>query len=393
MGFSLVGHRYEQKKMTKPVNFDVAVIGGGLGGLSAAIQLSRLGYRVVLFEQKTYPFHRVCGEYISEESRPFLTALGLPFDDLKLPAISKLVVSAPDGATVETALGMGGFGISRYRLDAILAGIAQQSGVQLMEGTKVNNVAYDNGVMVLGYQQQEIRATVAIGSFGKRSNLDVQWKRPFALAKSGRLNNYIGVKYHIRTNAPADTIALHNFKNGYCGMSMVEDGIFCLCYLTTAYNLGLSNNSIAQMEAQILRRNPHIDQIFSNSEMCWSAPLSISQVSFMAKTRVHDHVLLMGDAAGLITPLCGNGMSMAFYGSKLLTAQVDRFLQQEISRELMEQQYQKTWHRQFSKRLFAGRMIQGFFGDPVLSKLLVKTGASFPAFTQFLVRQTHGEQF
>ncbi|ULQ52603.1 NAD(P)/FAD-dependent oxidoreductase [Flavihumibacter fluvii] len=373
--------------------YDVAVIGGGLAGLSAAIQLNRRGYSVILFEKKSYPFHRVCGEYISEESRPFLRELGLPFDQLELPEIRKLMVSSPDGSSLETALTPGGFGISRYRLDELLAGLARSSGVQLMEATKVNNIRYENGVMVVNFHQQEVRANVAIGCFGKRSNLDVTWERPFALAKGGKLNNYIGVKYHVRIDEPADMIALHNFKNGYCGISRVEDGVSCLCYLTTAHNLSLSNNSIAKMETQILMRNPHLARIFNEAEMLWSAPLSISQVSFMPKSKVHDHILMVGDAAGTITPLCGNGMSMALNGSKIVAGQVARFLQKEISRREMEWQYQKQWQKQFSRRLYAGRIIQSFFGGPLLSKILVKAASGFPALNRYLVRQTHGDQF
>src|SRR6476659_3978963 len=47
--------------------YDVAIIGGGLAGLSSAIELRMAGYNVILFEQEKYPFHKVCGEYISHE--------------------------------------------------------------------------------------------------------------------------------------------------------------------------------------------------------------------------------------------------------------------------------------------------------------------------------------
>ncbi len=54
-------------------SYDVAIIGGGLAGLNLSIQLARSGHSVVLFEKETYPFHKVCGEYISMESWNFLT--------------------------------------------------------------------------------------------------------------------------------------------------------------------------------------------------------------------------------------------------------------------------------------------------------------------------------
>ena len=52
--------------------FDAIIIGGGLAGLSLAIQLAQLKRSVLLLEKNKYPFHRVCGEYISMESWDFL---------------------------------------------------------------------------------------------------------------------------------------------------------------------------------------------------------------------------------------------------------------------------------------------------------------------------------
>ena len=52
------------------------------------------------------------------------------------------------------------------------------------------------------------------------------------------------------------------------------------------------------------------------SEFIFHEPVTISQISFDKKYPVENHVLMLGDAAGMITPLCGNGMSIAFHSSK-----------------------------------------------------------------------------
>ena len=49
----------------QPAMFDCAIIGGGLAGLCLAIQLADADRSVVLLEKNSYPFHKVCGEYIS----------------------------------------------------------------------------------------------------------------------------------------------------------------------------------------------------------------------------------------------------------------------------------------------------------------------------------------
>ena len=70
-------------------------------------------------------------------------------------------------------------------------------------------------------------------------------------------------------------------------------------------------------KAQVRREFQVLKKIFDECEMLYNQPLVISQISFSNKTQVEDHLLMIGDAAGMITPLCGNGMSMAMHGSAI----------------------------------------------------------------------------
>ena len=63
--------------MNSGITYDVAIAGGGLAGLCLSIQCAKAGLKTILVEKETYPFHRVCGEYISLESRDLLIKLGL----------------------------------------------------------------------------------------------------------------------------------------------------------------------------------------------------------------------------------------------------------------------------------------------------------------------------
>lgn len=373
--------------------YDVAIVGGGLAGLSLAIQLNRLSYTVILFEKEQYPFHKVCGEYISLESWDFLNDLGIDLDAINVPIINKLQLSAINGKLLEQSLPLGGFGISRYKLDSTLVQIARAEGVNILENTKVNNTRFSGDEIIIESSLQTYRAKLVAGSYGKRSNIDIKWKRRFSLAEKNKLNNYIGVKYHIKTDFPADTIALHNFKNGYCGIVKIEDDTYNVCYLTTADNLKKSNGDIQEMERMILSQNPFLKKIFTDSTINFPAPLTISQISFDKKSQVENHVLMIGDAAGMITPLCGNGMSMALHGSKIAARIIHEFLQKNISREEMEKQYSLQWKKQFAHRLRMGRRIQRLFGSRWLTNLLVRWIKPFPKLVNYLVKQTHGTSF
>jgi flavin-dependent dehydrogenase len=371
--------------MTPKTKYDLAITGGGLAGLSLAILQAMAGKSVVLFEKNTYPFHRVCGEYISLESGDFLQSLGLPLSQMHLPNIKNLQVTSPSGTSIEAPLDLGGFGISRYKLDFELAKIAKNLGVKVLESTRVKNIIKTEDEYEVFTEREDFRSKMAVGSFGKRSNLDVDWKRPFISKNRTSLNQYVGVKYHIKTDFPKDKIALHNFSDGYCGISAIEDNLYCLCYMTTKANLKKSDNSIDLMEEKILSKNPFLREIFKNSEKVWPQPEVISQISFEKKGQFEKEIPLLGDASGMIAPLCGNGMSMAFHGAYLLNDLLE-------SGEDLKENYPKRWNHEFSTRLQVGRTVQSLFGNPIMTDLLIRSMKFAPGVLQLIIKNTHGKK-
>lgn len=372
--------------------YDVAIVGGGLAGLAAAILLRRGGYSVILFEKEAYPFHKVCGEYISLESWNFLLSLQVPLQEWNLPQIDTLLLTAPGGKTFQTGLPLGGFGISRYKLDNELAQLAKAAGVHLLQKTRVDEII--NGEeFTVRFHQQSIAATLCLAAYGKRSNLDVKCNRSFLQKGNKRLNNYVGVKYHVRANWPVNTIGLHNFENGYCGISKIENDCYCLCYMTRAENLKKSGNNIDAMQQNILFQNPHLKQVFEEAEVLKEFPITISQISFSQKTKVENGVLMLGDTAGMITPLCGNGMSIALHTAKIAAGLGDLFLQGKITRSNLQKSYDREWKKHFATRLQAGRILQSFFGSNRLSNLFVRLFRRMPFLAKLVIRLTHGAPF
>ncbi|MCO4293549.1 FAD-dependent oxidoreductase [Solitalea sp. MAHUQ-68] len=375
------------------MDFEVAIIGGGLAGLGLAIQLSKAGHRVILFEKEQYPFHKVCGEYISMESWDFLESLGIPLDEMKLPRITRLHISDCNGRVLQQKLNPGGFGISRYTLDDQLAAIAKLHGTELMQGVKVSDIQFENDQHYLKTSSGDFTAKVVCGAWGKRSNLDIKLKRPFIENTKLKTRQYIGVKYHVKLDFPKDLIELHNFEDGYCGISAVDNNRFCLCYLTTAQQLQQNQNNIKRLEDRVLKKNPLLDNYFSNADFLYEEPLAISQISFARKQAVEDYIFMAGDSAGMITPLCGNGMSMALHASKLLNIVLTDYLNGSISRTQAEKQYDQLWRENFSTRLSAGRVFQKLFGNPTVTNLTLKSLSHLPALASKLIDLTHGGPF
>lgn len=377
-------------------NYDVAIIGGGLAGIAASILLAKAGKRVILFEKHKYPFHRVCGEFVSNESRDFLISLGLNIEELELPSIDKLNISTSNGGMKTFPLNLGGFGISRYLLDHKLADIAKSNGVVVMEGTAVIDLAFHDALELheISTSDNTYTARIAIGAFGKRSAIDKQMNRPFIRKPLPPGRNFTAVKYHVKANLPDDAIELHIFKDGYCGISKVEgEGRYCMCYLTTAASLQQFGGDIKAMEEGVLFKNPILKEYLTHFPSLYADPLVISQVNFSRKLPVEDHVLMTGDAAGLITPLCGNGMSMALHAAALAIPMVEKFLEGTLNRIELERAYTNNWNRLFSMRLKVGRALQHLFFDERLIQYTLSALQPFPSLSNYLIGRTHGKAF
>lgn len=369
---------------------DVIIVGGGLSGLFNAILLSRAGLEITLIEKKRYPFHRVCGEYISNEVIPFLENHDLFPHELEPARIEQFQLTSIGGKKLEMELDLGGFGVSRYAWDQWLADTLKREGVDIREGIAVNALHFREDHFQCELSTEEtLQAQFVIGAFGKRSSLDKQQNRSFMNRKSP----YVGVKYHVKTDFDEKTVALHNFRNGYCGINKVEKDRYNLCYLTHRDNVRKYGN-ISKMEAGLLQENPYLKDLFRHSEFLLEKPEVINEITFEQKEPVHNHILMCGDSAGMITPLCGNGMGMAIHSANVLTQIILRHWSDKTGRRSkVEAEYSRYWKSAFEKRLWVGRQIQEWFGHPFMSAFAVLAGRTIKPVTRALMKQTHGEPF
>jgi flavin-dependent dehydrogenase len=371
--------------------YDVAIVGGGLGGLTLSIQLRKLGYSVILFEKEVFPFNKMCGEYISMESYDYLQRLGLNLDALNLPKITQLQISSPSGKKIHSSLDLGGFGIRRYTLDFLLSKIAIANGVSLQQGERVLEMDEVDDVFVLRSANNNYSARITIGAYGKRSNLDRKFGRLPLVRRSTK--NYVAVKYHVYVDHPSNVIGLHTFQGGYCGISKVDDDIYCLCYLIDADFLKASNNDIKQMERDYLRKNPVLEIYFSSAKFINTEPITISQLTFQKKSTSKNNFLFVGDAAGSIVPCFGNGMSMAMHAANDLSGLLDKYFRTELSLQDVIEQYNSIWDESNKSRIQLGEVLQQQFAHKNRSELLIRFLSLFPFLMHLVIKKSHGKPF
>ncbi|MEM7084975.1 MAG: NAD(P)/FAD-dependent oxidoreductase [Bacteroidota bacterium] len=372
--------------MRSSKRYDVIIIGGGLAGLTAALHLSQQGVKILLIEKYKYPHHKVCGEYISNEVMPYLRSLGVDPFEKGAVEISKFEISSKEGRKVTTELPLGGFGMSRYALDLQLYELVQdQIDVEFATAEYVS--FQQNQFTVYTTNKDAHHGNFVIGSFGKRSLLDTTLNRKFIQQKSP----WLAVKAHYEADFPKAVVALHNFDGGYCGLSHVETGAVNVCYLTS-YRSFKRIGDIPAFQKEVMSQNPHLGTFLDNAQLLFEKPLTIGQISFEKKLPIVEHVFMLGDSAGLIHPLCGNGMAMAIHGAKLFSELfLKAFAQEHFDREDLENAYQIKWEETFTGRLQTGRRIQGLLLHPTTAHLGLKMVQAFPSILPKIIKRTHGE--
>ena len=369
------------------MNNKVIIIGGGLGGLVSALHLSQRGMDVTLIEKHTYPRHKVCGEYISNEVLPYLKSLNFDPFDFGAKDITDFTLSTPRSRSVSTSLPLGGFSISRYCIDSELAKQAESQGTHFVYAT-VKDINYVGSSFEVQTNKGKIyKSDLVIGSFGKRSNLDIKMERKFIKQPSP----FLGVKAHYKGDFPEEAVGLHNFDGGYCGVSKVENDHINVCYIADFKSFKKYKN-IDEFQKQVLSKNKFLKSAFENFELVFEKPLTISQVSFAAKDPVENHILMCGDSAGMIHPLAGNGMSMAIRASQMVSELILDYNSGQItSRADLEQKYAKTWQKEFGTRLKSGHIISKLFRLGIFSEALMIILKLFPFLLPFIIKKTHGK--
>ncbi len=367
-------------------DYNIIILGGGLAGLTCALHLSLNNLSVLLIEKNKYPNHKVCGEYISNEVLPYLESLDIHPLQHNAKKISKLLLSDTSGKALEQKLPLGGFGMSRYFLDDLMATKAKERATILK--STVKEIDFQGTHFTITTAKGEtFTSSFVIGAYGKRSNLDKVLDRDFAQKKSP----WLAVKAHYEAEFNDDTVALHHFEGGYCGLSKIENNRVNMCYLAN-YNSFKQHKSIADFEENVVKQNPYLKEFLRYATPVFEEPLAISQISFESKKPVENHIFMVGDSAGLIHPLCGNGMAMAIHSAKILSELlVEHYNGSSENMNILENQYRTKWNATFKSRIKTASVLQKILMRPALLYSGVQMALRFPTLVPMIIKKTHGK--
>lgn len=370
---------------------DVAVLGGGPAGTGVAIRLAMAGFNITLLEKNVGRQHKLCGEFMSPEVVEGFKEIGVLETIMNAGAvpIDRLRLTERSGKEFCVALPATAIGLSRATLDEILLDRAEAVGVHVVRGIRVDGVDGDaeRGFRITTDKSDPIEARFVVGAFGKRSSLDRVMNRSHLAIKSP----WIGFKSHFEGGDLGDTIEVHLFERGYCGMSMVEDGQTNVCWLMHADDLKRSGGKPDDAVSSVLASNPVLADRIDTMHRTFERYLSVGQLLFRPRGCFDRDVALVGDAAGMISPLCGDGIAMAVESARIISPLLAEVLSREKSFDSFRNSYTRSWTRTFSTRMLVGRTLQRVLMAERGASISVGLANNIPLLGTALIRATRGK--
>ncbi|NQX60805.1 NAD(P)/FAD-dependent oxidoreductase [Paenibacillus qinlingensis] len=372
--------------------YDAAVVGAGIAGSVMAKSLADHGWDTVLFDRKAFPRHKVCGEFLSPESLTMLKKLGLreAVSALKPSRIHQTSLMLSRGKQLEIALPGTAWGVSRYQLDATLHQSALRAGVQVQTETTVISVkpgeqgyimtTKQHGVV----QEYHVRAVIAACGATAIPGLQSQTSRE-AMPNKGV---HLGVKSHYKGLNMDGVVELYFFEGGYLGLSPIEDGLVNVAALLEREAFQQVDKSILGLIEAASAKHSKLWERLSSAQPIAGTQAAVAPVKLTRKPLAWDMFPRLGDAAMMLPPLCGDGMSMAIRSAMLCAPFASRYLKGQISLVEWERDYSGAIHREFKGPLKWGHRLQGMLTIPYLPSVMLAAAKFTPGLAERFVQAT-----
>jgi geranylgeranyl reductase family protein len=323
---------------------DVIIVGGGPGGASAAYFLRAAGCRVLLLERERLPRYKICAGGVPGSAFQLFPFSFSPVIEQTMKRGTfvcgehRVTQSMPEGSL---------FMVQRKDFDFFLL---QQSGAEVLEGDKVERVEQEtDGVRVVTQGGRRLCSRYLIGADGPRSRV----------AHCAGLRRSKGMGVALQLEVSFGEALQKEFAGRFLvGLGALDNGYYWI--FPKAGHLSVGIGSMGRGRGQLLfRLKRHMAGLGIHLERYPSRAHPLPLFSPRAE-RQKGRILLVGDAAGLVDPLTGEGIRHALVSGQLAAeavahgplASYSRWVHRRIGRDL--------WWASLFARMFYARQRQCF---------------------------------
>ncbi len=371
--------------------WDIAIIGAGVSGSTAAVLLAQRGLRVILLDKGSYPRQKVCGEFLSPDAVDVLCRVGVwpQIEACHPPRIDGFTLTA-SGRETRHKLFSPGYGVSRWLLDQTLWEHARHVGVTTKERCTVMQVSGDfhQGfcltVQHAGSSSPPIRARAILCAAGRQWQPHGQTNTPVG----GERSRFVGFKAHFQGVCLDRHVELHTIRQGYCGMVEVTGGVTNICCWMQAQALRRAGGMPHRVLISAVAENSALRLRLQRAEQVGASWTTTSFIYGRPVAPVASGIWNIGDCAAMVAPLTGDGMGMGLRAAELAATMMQAVFWQESAWNQATAEYVRRWQREFLPRLRWGRGLEAALLQPRLASLACVTLHRLPSLMNQIYRHT-----
>jgi menaquinone-9 beta-reductase len=342
---------------------DFVVVGGGPAGAVFSLLAARSGYRVALLEANRETKRKVCGEYLCPRGVTELHDLGLSKALAHGRKLEGMRLVAPSGEAVSTHFPKETVGISVHRdlLDRELLRKAESEGVQVILGHRAERILKTPSGWRVEADGQSYTARILVGADGRQSMIS-------RLLENEKKHKCTRVAIHAWIPSSRETGSMgemHILKDGsYLGLNPTGSDEWNVSWVVDQSVL----KGIDPSEA--MRTLISESKVLSDKDFRFSNEIRIHSaypIQHLTKSIVGSNWALIGDAAGFLDPLTGEGLYQAIHSAHILW---DSFRASRDGLEINARKalslYRANYSKEFRQKRFLNRVLQWVIRKPQL---------------------------
>jgi flavin-dependent dehydrogenase len=307
--------------------WDIVVVGGGPAGLAVAIVAAEQGLSVIVIERRDSSPDKACGEGVLPPGVKALQRLGVAhrFDRSTSYPFAGIRFIQEDGSAAESQMPASGLGIRRTLLVEALARRAEELGAVLQHRCSVNRVQANSNEAIVDTTQGRLFGKLVVAADGLHSQL----RKASGLDAPPSRRRRLALRQHYKIRPWTNFVEVYLDDKGEAVVTPVSDE-------SVGINFVWEDGVVEQPRIPVLKgRFPALIARLGDAPPI-SSIKGAGPMARAATRRNSDRMVLVGDAAGFVDSISGDGLSIAFNSALILGKHLPEILKLNATKESMQ---------------------------------------------------------